>query len=121
MNLLKNLKNLASDATNASSSIKEHWYITAQGAEGLQDKDQFSKTDPYLKVSFGGKNVQTRTINNDRSPQWNETFHFEVNSNSSKDISLTLMDDDVGFDDKLGKATVSQGDLPIYSGEEKNS
>jgi len=119
MNLLKQLKNLATDATTSSSSPAENWYITAERAEGIKDIDRFSKSDPYLKISFGGSNVRTRTIKNDRSPYWNETFNFKVNANHAKEISIKLVDDDVGLDDTIGSATISRVDFLTHSGEEK--
>jgi len=120
MNLLKEIKHFADEATgNSSSGPAEDWYITAERGEGLKDKDEFSKSDPYLQIHFGGKKVRTRTINNDRSPAWNETFHFKLNSGNAGDITLQLLDDDIGFDDSIGKATVSREDLPSRSGEEK--
>jgi hypothetical protein len=119
MNLLKQLKNFATDSSS-SSGVPQNWYITAERAEGLKDKDTFSKSDPYLTIEFGGKSVRTRTINNDRSPAWNETFHFKLNSASVKDISLTLKDDDIGFDDLIGVATLSRAELPSFPGEEKS-
>jgi len=118
MNLLNKLKNLGSDSTG-SSGHEVNWYITAEGAEGVKDDDSFSKSDAYLKIEFGGKSVRTRAIKNDRSPNWNETFHFKLRSDQSKDIHIKLMDDDIGFDDGIGSATISRGDLPMYSGEEK--
>jgi hypothetical protein len=119
MNFLKQLKNMATDSSS-SSGVVQNWYITAERAEGLKDKDTFSKSDPYLKIEFGGKSFRTRTINNDRSPAWNETFHVKLNSSHAKDINLSLKDDDIGFDDTIGIATVSRADLPTYPGEEKS-
>lgn len=86
----------------------------------IVDKDVFSKSDPYLKIEFGGKHVRTHTIKNDRSPSWNETFHFKLNSQNVKDIHLSLKDDDFGIDDSIGTATLSRADLPCYAGEEKS-
>jgi len=116
--LLKDLQNLASDVIGKTGPTQE-WYITAERAEGVRDKDRFSKSDPYLKIEFGGKHVRTRTVKNDLSPYWNETFHFQLASGQVNDIRLTVMDDDIGFDDSIGTATVSRADLPMRSGEEK--
>jgi hypothetical protein len=118
MNLLKQLKNFATDSSS-SSGVPQNWYITAERAEGLKDKDTFSKSDPYLTIEFGGKSVRTRTIKNDRSPAWNETFNFKLNSSHVKDIHLSLKDDDFGLDDTIGIATISRSELPSFPGEEK--
>jgi Ca2+-dependent lipid-binding protein len=118
MNFLKQLKNIATDSSS-SSGVVQNWYITAERAEGLKDKDFMSKSDPYLKIEFGGKSFRTRTIKNDRSPSWNETFHVKLNSAHAKDIHLSLKDDDIGLDDTIGIATISRAELPTYPGEEK--
>jgi len=117
MNLLKDLKNLAHEKMGSSS--EEEWYITVERAEGIDDKDKWSKSDTYVKMDFGGKNVKTHTINNSRTPYWNETFHFQVPQGKGDSIHIKLMDDDIGFDDSIGSATISKADLPTYSGEEK--
>jgi len=105
--------------SSSSSGPDETWYVTAVRAEGIKDKDRLTKSDPYLVVSIGSKSFRTRTIKNDLSPQWNETFTFKVSKGKSKDIHLKLKDDDYGIDDTIGTATVSSADLPMYSGEEK--
>jgi len=125
MNLLNNLKNLASDVTHTGSSSSgssgplENWFITVLGAEGVHDVDDISKSDPYVKVEFGGKSFETRTIHNNRNPQWNQTFQCQLYPNSYKDLQLTLKDKDIGLDDTIGKGTVSHAEFPSHSGEEK--
>jgi len=123
MDFLKKVgKEIVHDFTGKSSvsgGSAETWYITAVRAEGIKDKDRFTKSDPYLTIDFGGKSVRTRTINNDLSPAWNETFTFNTSSGKTKDIRIRLKDDDVGLDDTIGTATISSGEFPLYSGEEK--
>jgi len=118
MNLLNKIKNIGSDSHD-NAGVSQDWYIVAEGARGISDEDKISKSDAYLKIEFGGKEVKTRSINNDRSPTWNETFHFKLNSGQVKDINLKLMDDDIGLDDSLGIAKISRSELPTMSGEEK--
>jgi len=117
MNLLNKIKNMGD--SHESSGVSQDWYIVAEGARGISDEDTISKSDPYLKIEFGGNEVKTRSVKNDRSPSWNETFHFKLNSGQLKDIHIRLMDDDIGFDDSLGTATISKAELPTMSGEEK--
>jgi len=105
--------------SNASSGSNETWYITAIRGEGLEDKDKIGKSDPYLKIEFGGKSVRTKTIKNNLSPQWNETFTFELPKGKETEIKLKVMDDDIGFDDTIGCATVSKAEFPFQYGEER--
>jgi len=118
MNLLNKIKNIGSDS-HENSGASQDWYIVAEGARGISDEDPISKSDAYLKIEFGGKEVKTRSVKNDTSPTWNETFHFKLNSGQVKDISLKLMDDDIGLDDSLGIARISRSELPTMSGEER--
>jgi len=118
MNLLEKIKD---EFTSSGSSSGQHqdWYITIVRGEGIKDEHFYARSDPYLKVEFGGKHFKTRTIKHERSPDWNETFHFQVKPAQAQDIVLTLMDDDIGWDDRMGRATVSKGDLPDISNQEK--
>jgi len=117
MNLLEKIKD--EFTSSGSSSGQQNWYITIVRGEGIKDEHFYARSDPYLKVEFGGKHFKTRTIKHERSPDWNETFHFQVKPEQAKDIVLTLMDDDIGWDDRMGRATISKGDLPEYSNQEK--
>jgi hypothetical protein len=119
MNIINKIKDLATDTKSGSQPTVE-WYITAERGEGIRDEDFIGRSDPYLKIQFGGRHFKTRSLKNDRSPFWNETFNCKVNDTSAGDIHLALMDDDIGFDDAIGKAIVSKEELPTYSGEEKS-
>jgi len=118
MNLLDKIKNIGGGESHKSGGSQQDWYITAEGAVGIDDVDHISKSDPYLLIEFGGKEVRTKTVENDRSPSWNQTFHFKLRPDQADRIHLKLRDDDMGFDDGLGHATVSRADLPNL-GEEK--
>jgi len=118
MDFIKKMKDEFTTSTS-SSGHSQDWYVTVVRAEGIKDESFFSRSDPYIKVEFGGKNFRTRALENDRSPDWNQTFHFQLKSDQAQDITLTLMDDDFGFDDHMGRAILSNANLPHYSNEEK--
>jgi len=109
---------MASDATG-NTGPTEQWYITAERGEGIKDERLLTRSDPYLKIEFGGKNVQTHPVKNDHSPNWNETFHFTLTDAHAQDIKIRLMDDKFGPDEAIGNATISREDLPSFSGDEK--
>jgi hypothetical protein len=113
------LNKILSNDTKGSSA-DEDWYIVAERGEGIRDEDLLGRSDPYLKIEFGGKHFKTRTIKNDRSPTWNETFHCRLSDKQAQDIHLTLMDDDIGLDDTIGKAVVSRQDLTPYLAGERS-
>jgi len=106
-------------SSGSSYGGSELWYITVERAEGLKDMERFSKSDPYVKLSFAGKTHKTKVIKNDRSPTWNETFEYNVRAGTQHTIQVKLLDSDVGLDDTIGEATVGGIELPDYSGQEK--
>jgi len=110
---------VGSGSSGSSSGGNELWYITVERAEGLKDMERFSKSDPYVKLSFAGKTHKTKVIKNDRSPTWNETFEYNVRAGTQHTIQVKLLDSDVGLDDTIGEATVGGIELPDYSGQEK--
>ncbi|KAI7736532.1 hypothetical protein M8C21_020606 [Ambrosia artemisiifolia] len=82
-------------------------------AKGLQDADILCNMDPKRKaLSRKGS-----------TPEWNETFLFDVSSNDATDLKIKIMDSDggVGADDFVGHATISldalfrDGDIPAKS------
>jgi len=90
------------------------WFVTAERAEGLRDKDGFGKSDPYCKIKFGNKSHQTKHVKNDLSPTWKETFEFHTNAN---EMEVTIKDHDIGLDDEIGKCVISQNEFPNMSGQ----
>jgi hypothetical protein len=120
MDFLKKVgKEVLGGPSHGSYGPDETWYVTAVRAEGIKDKDRMTKSDPYLIIEFGNKSYRTRTISNDLSPQWNETFTFRIPGGKTKDLYLKLKDDDIGIDDTIGTAVVSRAELPFNNGEEK--
>ena len=92
------------------------WFVTAERAEGLRDKDGFGKSDPYCKIKFGNKSHETKHKKNDLSPVWGETFEFHTNAN---ELEVTIKDKDIGLDDEIGKCTISKNEFPMQSGQSR--
>jgi len=121
MDFINKIKDEFTHSSSSSGSGSEQdWYITVVRGEGIKDDGFFTRSDPYLKVEFAGKNFRTHALKSERSPDWNETFHFQVKRNQGQDIILTLMDDELGFDGHMGRAVISQEDLPRLSNDEKH-
>jgi Ca2+-dependent lipid-binding protein len=117
MQQLRNLKEKVSDAVHHDP--KETWHITVQRGDGLKGKDKLSKSDAYVKLKFGGQSFQTKTIKNDHSPKWNETFQIDVRPNAKNHVEVEVYDHDLAADDKIGEAIVKAMELPINFAEEK--
>jgi Ca2+-dependent lipid-binding protein len=39
-------------------------------------ESMFSKADPYVILSMGGKTYKSKTLSNQTNPKWNETVRF---------------------------------------------
>jgi len=92
------------------------WFVTAERAEGLRDKDGLGKSDPYCKIKFGNKSHETQHKKNDLSPVWNETFEFHTNAN---EIEVSVKDHDIGLDDTIGSCRISRNEFPNQSGQSR--
>lgn len=89
--------------------------VTVRAARNLVNKDTFSKSDPYCLLTLGKATQQTRTIQDDNDPVWNETFRFVVPFAPRRDDELVvqLFDDD-GATTKpntLGQCTIRVSDV----------
>ena len=45
---------------------------------GLQNRDTFSKSDPYCMIELAGKSFSTKHMSDNLDPDWNEQFEFDV-------------------------------------------
>ena len=90
--------------------------VFLEKCEHLKDSDGIGKSDPYVKFelkkdklvfdrSFG--KMESSKKHGDCNPVYNETFTFNsVDSLNKMDLNITVMDDDIGMDDKIGEAHI---------------
>jgi Ca2+-dependent lipid-binding protein len=92
--------------------------------ENLADEDHVGKTDPYVKFNLEqdgllfDKNFgeQKSTSKKDQtSPDYNETFHFNIPTLDNMELTCSVMDDDTMGDDKVGKCTIKLDQLDLNS------
>jgi len=102
------------DLLHGGNDNGETWFITAERAEGLHDKDGLGKSDPYCKIKFGHKSFETKDKKNDLSPVWKETFEFHTDANQ---LEVTVKDKDIGFDDELGTCVIAKNEFPQMKGQ----
>ena len=83
----------------------------------FRDTDSMGKMDPYCVLEIGkGKKLKTRVHNNGgKTPRWGDSFEIRV-ENLNDDIRFTIMDEDVGSDDKVGWGIVSYANLCFNNG-----
>lgn len=72
---------------------------------GLPSKDLSGKSDPFVKVKVGDKEVRTKTIKKNLNPVWNADFRFKFFENP-KNVLFTVMDQDMTSNEFIGNATL---------------
>lgn len=81
--------------------------IHIKSAKNLENKDVVGYSDPFVIVYLNGKQVaQTKVINDNLSPVWNE--HFEVPFDTINSLKLEVFDKDVVGKETLGYIEYSQ-------------
>ncbi|KAF5811657.1 putative C2 domain-containing protein [Helianthus annuus] len=93
-------------------------------AKGLEDADLLCKMDPYVIITYRTQEKKSTVASGKgTTPEWNETFLFDVTSNDATDLKVKIMDSDggVGADDLVGHASIPldalfrDGDIPAKS------
>ncbi|KAM9465847.1 cytosolic phospholipase A2 zeta-like [Clarias gariepinus] len=85
--------------------LAPHWNLTVTVLRGHFEHtyDYLSQPDLYVTLHLptaSACTLRTRTINNCKTPEWNETFHFRVYSQAKNVLELNLYDNDLVLDDK---------------------
>eukprot|EP00584_Thalassiosira_punctigera_P012790 CAMPEP_0172550664 /NCGR_PEP_ID=MMETSP1067-20121228/31430_1 /TAXON_ID=265564 ORGANISM="Thalassiosira punctigera, Strain Tpunct2005C2" /NCGR_SAMPLE_ID=MMETSP1067 /ASSEMBLY_ACC=CAM_ASM_000444 /LENGTH=131 /DNA_ID=CAMNT_0013338301 /DNA_START=108 /DNA_END=503 /DNA_ORIENTATION=+ len=89
--------------------------IFLEKATNLKDKDTIGKSDPYIKFEMEQNNMfrdkdfgemKSTTKENDLNPVYEETFHFNIPTLDNMELAVTVMDDDIVSDDKMGKCKI---------------
>ena len=76
--------------------------ITVKRARDLVDKDNFSKSDPYVTLRYKELEFRSETISNNLNPEWNFASSFEIQNEEEKYIHINVYDDDFGRDNIQG-------------------
>eukprot|EP00996_Jenningsia_fusiforme_P001786 NODE_2646_length_1150_cov_162.047230_g2424_i0.p1 GENE.NODE_2646_length_1150_cov_162.047230_g2424_i0~~NODE_2646_length_1150_cov_162.047230_g2424_i0.p1 ORF type:complete len:307 (-),score=25.96 NODE_2646_length_1150_cov_162.047230_g2424_i0:91-1011(-) len=86
--------------------------IYCESGYGWKNKDRIGKSDPYCQISIDGETKKTRQAKNQGTQaSWGETLNFSRGGPGSM-MQVSVMDDDVGKDDVLGRGT---GQVPYLS------
>ena len=94
----------------------------------LADEDHFGKSDPYVKFEvlrdgWTGDHTEgtaeSTHKSNEQSPEFNEEFDLECEELANHGLGIKVMDDDVGSDEKLGKAFIDFDKEPLEPGVPK--
>jgi len=77
--------------------------IDLMNADNLKNTETLGKADPYGKITISGRKVgQTRIINGNLSPIWNETYYTIVQSRNDR-VKFEMLDfNNINNDKKIG-------------------
>jgi len=87
----------------------------AKDGKGFLGKLVHDEADPYVKVKVASETFKTKTIQNNRSPTWNETNDFIV-SDYEQNIEFDINDSDTTSDDDIGVGNVTIKKLLLTDG-----
>uniref|UniRef100_A0AAY4ERY4 Extended synaptotagmin-like protein 1b n=1 Tax=Denticeps clupeoides TaxID=299321 RepID=A0AAY4ERY4_9TELE len=79
------------------------------GGQNLVPKDNLmggivkGKSDPYVKISVGGKTFKSHTIKENLNPVWNELYEMVLTQVPGQDVNLEVFDKDMDKDDFMGR------------------
>lgn len=102
--------------------------VSLHGAEGLKS-GFIDKSDPYAKFDFSNDpqkdqifphKLRTRTIDNNPSPVWEETFHFLIPFDL-KTFKVQIMDEDTVSDDSLGHVNIAVAKIGTIKAKDKQA
>mmetsp|Transcript_21148 Transcript_21148/g.58683 ORF Transcript_21148/g.58683 Transcript_21148/m.58683 type:complete len:654 (+) Transcript_21148:121-2082(+) len=90
--------------------------VTVLKANGLKSSgDLFSKSDPFVVVEVrDGRPVQSAAVANNTDPEFHETFHLVVDSTKTQFLTLSVKDEDFGWQDKtMGAVRIPLESMPF--------
>eukprot|EP00760_Papus_ankaliazontas_P005323 PhM_4_TR12501/c0_g1_i1/m.65055 len=80
--------------------------LTILGCRDLENKDTFSKSDPFVVVYCCGNKYKTKVMQDNLNPNFNEQFVFFIENLAMEDVSLEVYDADPISDDLIGGCTL---------------
>merc|ERR1712025_150288 len=80
--------------------------ITVFKARDIEKKGKFGKDDPYVKMTLGQQKAKSATVKNNHNPDWNFKASFDINENTTNEVSIAVFDEDFGKDDTLGSTVL---------------
>ncbi|XP_076123859.1 uncharacterized protein esyt1b [Alosa pseudoharengus] len=86
------------------------------GAQNLVAKDKVmgmikGKSDPYVKISIGGKTFKSDVIKGNLNPNWNEMYEVVLTKLPGQELLLEMFDKDMDQDDFMGRLKIKLSDL----------
>ena len=80
-----------------AGSLSTKLVVKLLRAEGLLAKDRGGTSDPFAELRVGQQLQTSKVVDKTLSPEWNETFEFEVGGGGEPELSVVLWDHDKGL------------------------
>ncbi|KAB1998822.1 hypothetical protein ERO13_D12G105700v2 [Gossypium hirsutum] len=111
----------AVDASEFELKPEGRLTVTVVRANDLKNLEMIGKSDPYVVVHIRPRfKVKTKTIDNNLSPVWNETFELIAEDRETQGLTVEVFDKDIGQDQRLGIAKVRLSELEPEKPKEVN-
>ncbi|XP_020344414.1 extended synaptotagmin-1 [Oncorhynchus kisutch] len=70
------------------------------------------KSDPYVKINIGGETFESRVINRNLNPTWNEIYEVVLTTLPGQELHVEIFDKDMDMkDDFMGRLKISLKDI----------
>ncbi|XP_052382916.1 extended synaptotagmin-1-like isoform X2 [Oncorhynchus keta] len=70
------------------------------------------KSDPYVKINIGGETFESRVINRNLNPTWNEIYEVVLTTLPGQELHAEIFDKDMDMkDDFMGRLKISLKDI----------
>eukprot|EP00063_Salmo_salar_P013325 XP_013988160.1 PREDICTED: extended synaptotagmin-1-like [Salmo salar] len=70
------------------------------------------KSDPYVKINIGGETFESRVINRNLNPTWNEMYEVVLTTLPGQELHVEIFDKDMDMkDDFMGRLKISLKDI----------
>ncbi|KAI4899858.1 hypothetical protein NFI96_010932, partial [Prochilodus magdalenae] len=104
--------------------VVPHWNLSVKvlQAKFHHSHDYFSESDLYVALHLPTASARihrTKCIPNNNNPEWNETFHFRVQSLVKNILELGIYDEDIFLDDLCSKILFDISTLTLGKKETK--
>ncbi|XP_042180438.1 uncharacterized protein LOC112254670 isoform X2 [Oncorhynchus tshawytscha] len=119
-NLAAGLSKIRPQQTSRDPSFATEGVLRIHLLEGqnLVPKDNMmggmvkGKSDPYVKINIGGETFESRVINRNLNPTWNEMYEVVLTTLPGQELHVELFDKDMDMkDDFMGRLKISLKDI----------
>jgi Ca2+-dependent lipid-binding protein len=110
------IKSNFSPSTESEEPTSGKLNLIIKEAKLTRDTDTFGKMDPYISLSLREQSFKTKVLKKGgAAPVWDESFDFDVKY-IGDNLSLTVFDQDVTSDDKVGEVSIKISSLCTNGG-----